>query len=63
MNCLMSGTFFAKLLPLRITNIVSLGQMMKKSNRKALINTFFAFDNRTPPFAEIMQNISLIQNT
>ena len=62
MNCHMSGTFFAKLLPLRTSNIISLGQMIKKSYRKALIKTFFAFDNQTPPFAEIMQIIILIQN-
>ena len=36
--------------------------MIKKSYRKALIKTFFAFDNQTPPFAEIMQIIILIQN-
>ena len=62
MNCHMSGTFFAKLLPLRTSNIISLGQMIKKSYRKALIKTFFAFDNRAPPFAEITQIIILIQN-
>ena len=63
MNCHLSGTFLAKLLPLRTSNIVFLGQMMQKIYRKALIRTFFAFDNRTPLFAEIMQDIILVQNT